>query len=107
MLALSDKVNIKKQSKSAQGASKFASDVKKLWFLYLTAWMRHYGQHGGSVIYKDSVELGLSGLLRLFSRPSVAILEGDPVDYTLDWQALERIPCPLVNIANVSKPRSD
>jgi hypothetical protein len=97
-------------SKSAQRASEFAVQVKKSWFPYLTAWMRHHSQQGitcGSHLYEDCAKLDLSAVPRLFARPSIAILEGDPVDYALDWQAHEGIRCPLVNMAHVGKPGSD
>jgi hypothetical protein len=61
----------------------------------------------GSCVYDDSAKIDLSPLPRPFLRPSVAVLEGDPIDGALDWQRIEGIRCPLVNAANVTKPGGD
>jgi Uncharacterized protein conserved in bacteria (DUF2263) len=96
-------------SKSAQRASEFASDVKKVWFPYLYNWMleRSKNKTFGSSVFHNSADLDLSHVQRPYPRPSVAILEGDPVDYALSWQAHERIQCPLVNMANINKAGGD
>jgi hypothetical protein len=97
-------------SKSATRASEFASEVKKVWLPYLTSWMLQYDSPDiifGSWSCEESSKLNISCVPRPFSRPSIAILEGDPADIVLSWQAHENIRCPLVNMANMNKPGGD
>ena len=96
-------------SPSKPKPSEIAAEAKRVWMPYI--WKNYIKDSKTSYLYPDATQIRASSEGRSTQRTRVAVMEGDPVNYSLGWYQsaasshVKKIP--VVNIANEKRAGGD